>query len=205
MGKIKIFYILLLSVAVFGLSACRSSKKATHHQDEYRARHTTVKDAHYNDLSKKLSVTVDKSDDIALLTEIAGWMGTPYRYGGATKQGADCSGFVSQVYKSVYGIQLMRNSAAICKSNCKKIEKDELGMGDLVFFATSKDRSRINHVGIYLKEGKFAHASSSKGVIVSSMELPYYQRTYVSSGRVSDLAYSGGYGSFSEPDMELFL
>ena len=58
------------------------------------------------------------------------------------------------------------------------------GDSDLVFFATSKNKRRVNHVGLYLKNGRFIHASSSKGVIVSDMDESYYRRTYIGSGRV---------------------
>ena len=103
--------------------------------------------------------------------------------GATLKKGCDCSGFVSQVYKAVYGKSLERNSAAIRDKNCSKIRRSQLRTGDLVFFKTGSSR-KINHVGIYLKDNKFIHASSSKGVIVSSLEEKYYIRTYVCSGRV---------------------
>ena len=68
--------------------------------------------------------------------------------------------------------------------NCKSIPDKKIRMGDLVFFATSKNKRRVNHVGLYLKNGRFIHASSSKGMIVSDMDESYYRRTYIGSGRV---------------------
>lgn len=138
-------------------------------------------------LSKRLGVSLDRKKDkayIQLFSEVEKWLGTPYCYGGNTMAGCDCSGFVSQVYKAVYGISLQRNSASMREKNCRNIRREELQTGDLVFFKTGS-ASRINHVGIYLKEGKFIHASSSKGVIVSDLNERYYQRTYSSSGRVN--------------------
>lgn len=137
-------------------------------------------------LSKRLGVSLDGKKDksnIRLYSEVEKWLGTPYRYGGISKTGCDCSGFVSQVYKAVYGISLQRNSASMRDKDCRNIRREELRTGDLVFFKTGS-ANRINHVGIYLKEGKFIHASSSKGVIVSDMNERYYQCTYSCSGRV---------------------
>ena len=118
--------------------------------------------------------------------EVKSWIGTPYKYGGNNKRGVDCSGFVVQVYKKVYGVSLQRSSDLIYEKNCEKIKKNDLQEGDLVFFSTGRSK-KINHVGIYLKSDKFVHASSSRGVIVSDLDESYYVRTYVSSGRVKDL------------------
>ncbi len=90
-----------------------------------------------------------------------------------------------QIYKSVYQLNLERNSAMMKEKNCREIRRNQLNTGDLVFFATSGNRKRINHVGIYLKDNKFIHASSSRGVIVSDLDESYYQRTYVCSGQVN--------------------
>ena len=121
-----------------------------------------------------------------LYDEVKSWIGTPYKYGGNNKRGVDCSGFVVQVYKKVYGVSLQRSSDLIYEKNCEKIKKNDLQEGDLVFFSTGRSK-KINHVGIYLKSDKFIHASSSRGVIVSDLDESYYVRTYVSSGRVKYL------------------
>ena len=91
---------------------------------------------------------------------------------------------VMMVYKRVYGKRLERNSAKIYSKNCRKISRGELREGGLVFFNTSKGRKGINHVGIYLKDHKFIHASSSRGVIVSNLDDDYYRRTFIAAGRV---------------------
>ena len=91
------------------------------------------------------------------------WLGTPHRMGGTTKQGVDCSGFVCNVYKEIYGISLPRRSQDMAKV-CKIINnKNDLKEGDLVFF-NNKKGGTINHVGIFLDKDKFIHTSSSKGV-----------------------------------------
>lgn len=114
---------------------------------------------------------------------VESWIGTPYKYGGITKEGVDCSGFVSQVYKSVYRKKLERSAYDIFDKDCKKIKFKRLKEGDLVFFATSTS-NKINHVGIYLYDDKFVHASSSKGVIVSSLTSEYYVRHFKTAARV---------------------
>ena len=108
--------------------------------------------------------------------------------GGLTKKGVDCSGFVAIVFREVYGKQLARSSADMLKHNCKKVSRANLKEGDLVFFRTGKGRKKVpNHVGIYLKNGKFIHTSTSNGVIVSSLSEPYYVRTWLTGGRVKNL------------------
>ena len=106
--------------------------------------------------------------------------------GGSTKRGVDCSGFVSIVYREVYGKQLARSSADMLKYNCKKVSRAKLQEGDLVFFKTGRGGKRgvPNHVGIYLKNGRFIHTSTSSGVMVSSLSEPYYTRTWLTGGRV---------------------
>ena len=112
-------------------------------------------------------------------------MGVPHRTGGLTKRGVDCSGFVSIIYREIYGKELARSAADMLKYNCKKIGRSKLREGDLVFFRTTKGKKNMpTHVGIYLKNGRFIHVSSSKGVIVSSLSEPYYERTWLTGGRV---------------------
>lgn len=111
------------------------------------------------------------------------WLGTPYKYGGDSKQGVDCSGMVMQVYKTVYNKSLHRSAYDIMDKDCKKIKFSKLKEGDLVFFATSTT-GKVNHVGIYLYDDKFVHASSSKGVIISSLTNNYYVRTFKTAAKV---------------------
>jgi cell wall-associated NlpC family hydrolase len=125
------------------------------------------------------------ADNMALYREAASWIGVPHAEGGTSRRGTDCSFFVYAVYKAVYGKLLERNSAAMYVKNCVRVSKNGLKEGDLTFFNTGgKAGSGINHVGIYLKNNKFVHASSSRGVIVSDLEEPYYRKTWVCGGRV---------------------
>ena len=119
----------------------------------------------------------------ALISEAREWIGTPYRYGGKEKGGADCSGFIMQVYKAVTGIPLPRTTQGQ-RDFCTEIKKDDLAAGDLIFFSSKAAGGKTAHVGMYLGNGTMIHASSSRGVIESSINSSYYVKYYLSSGRV---------------------
>ncbi|MDR1981825.1 MAG: C40 family peptidase [Tannerellaceae bacterium] len=137
------------------------------------------------ELSRRFGVRITPEDHLHLYATASKWLGTPYRMGGNTLRGVDCSGFVVAVYREVYHKKLARTSAGILNENCRKVKRSKLREGDLVFFRTdNKKKKEPNHVGIYLKNGKFVHASSSKGVVVSSLSEPYYVRAWMTGGRI---------------------
>ena len=70
------------------------------------------------------------------------------------------------------------------QQDCRELSKQQLRGGDLVFFATTKNKKKINHVGIYLKDNLFVHSTTSRGVILSSLNEDYYRKTWVGAGRV---------------------
>lgn len=109
------------------------------------------------------------------------WLGTPYRYAGRSLKGIDCSNFVNEVYKSVFGFMAGTNSAEQY-ARSHRVGKEELKEGDLVFFKINK--KRISHVGIYLGNDRFVHSSRSKGVIVSDLKHPYYKTRFAGAGRL---------------------
>lgn len=134
-----------------------------------------------NTLTEKTGVVLDGSENILLYKTISEWMGTPHKLGGYNKTGIDCSAFVIEVFAQVYGYNLNRSSYEML-NNVDTINKQNLKEGDLIFFKTYKNR--VSHVGIYLKNNKFVHASSSKGVIISDLNEEYWLINYYLAGRV---------------------
>lgn len=119
-----------------------------------------------------------------IVEEAYTWLGTPYKYAHDEKgKGTDCSGMVMRVYETAVGEKIPRNSAKQAE-HCEKVNADKVDAGDLIFFATGKDPERVSHVGIVVDSMSFIHASSSKGVVVSKLSSPYFQRTFVMFGRV---------------------
>lgn len=132
------------------------------------------------------TIHVGKGDAVHQLIaeEAYSWLGTPYAYAKSEKgKGTDCSGMVMKVYENVGGWKLPRNSAKQAEF-CDTPDSDEIEVGDLVFFATGKDIETISHVGIMLDEENFIHASTSKGVVISKINTPYYIRTFKKFGRI---------------------
>jgi cell wall-associated NlpC family hydrolase len=112
---------------------------------------------------------------------IEDWYGTPYHFGGSTRNGIDCSAFAGNLMVAVFGIGLPRMAKDQYKV-CQRISKDEMEEGDLVFFHTT--RKGISHVGVYLGNNKFVHASLNYGVTISDLGDGYYARKLVAAGRV---------------------
>ena len=132
----------------------------------------------------RLDMDIDLEDNHRLYIESARWIGVPYRSGGNSKRGVDCSGLTSNIYRTVYRKRLERSSDRQRTEDCRKVRKAKLEEGDLVFFHNGRNKRRATHVGIYLKEGRFIHASTSKGVTISHLDEPYYKRCWMQGGRV---------------------
>lgn len=118
----------------------------------------------------------------ALYGFIDDWYGTPYRLGGTTRKAIDCSAFTRQLFSDVYGENLDRTAAMQFMMTKRIYDKNELKEGDLVFFSIKT--KRISHCGLYLGDGKFVHASSSQGVVISDLAQAYWSRYYAGAGRL---------------------
>ncbi|MTI21437.1 NlpC/P60 family protein, partial [Fulvivirga sp. RKSG066] len=109
-----------------------------------------------------------------------GYIGTPYKWGGTSRSGIDCSGLLCNSFR-IANYNLPRTSDAQSKIG-KKVKKNKLQPGDLVFFATGKKRRKVTHVGLVteVKGGKvkFIHSSSSLGVVISDMDVKYYRKRF---------------------------
>ncbi|MDR3090533.1 MAG: C40 family peptidase [Desulfobulbaceae bacterium] len=108
------------------------------------------------------------------------WRGTRYRAGGASRAGVDCSGFTALTFRDVYGVQLPRSAREQAMRGVS-VDRDSLLPGDLVFFKRGRG---IDHVGIYLGNGKFMHASSRQGVTISSMNNAYWRGKFLKGSRM---------------------
>ncbi len=117
-------------------------------------------------------VKLDHADQTrqALMSQYKKWANTPYRSGGISRKGIDCSGLVHIIFLQKFGIELPRTVAHQARLG-KKINKKKLQPGNLVFFKTG---GRSRHVGIYVGNQKFLHASAKKGVIISTLKNPYW-------------------------------
>lgn len=135
----------------------------------------------YHYYAQTLGLNLAYNENKDLLRSVTDWMGTPYHYGNNSRRGTDCSGFVTRVFREVYGVTLQRSSRSMFTTT-KHVAKSEMKTGDLVFFR--RGRGPIYHVGIYLKDGKFAHSATNGGVMVSSLKQEYYRRNFYAAGRV---------------------
>ncbi len=129
----------------------------------------------------KCGMELNDKDNPKLYEAIDSWYGTPYLYGGCSTSGVDCSCFVGHIFKTVYGVSLHRVASDIQKDVYKDVKRNDLREGDIVFFTNSK--GKVGHVGIYLKEDMFVHSSTSKGVIISSLENSYWKNHFYKGGR----------------------
>lgn len=165
-------------VCILILASCNTSRRATvPSRDE-----GYIEEIEFSRLPKERKLLVREAEE---------WLGTPYVYARQDKgKGTDCSGLVMQVYLTALDCELPRNSARQAEF-CRRIKAEEAVAGDLVFFATGKDKSKVSHVGILVDEESFIHASSSKGVVRSKMSNPWYAKRFLMYGRVPGLDKKG--------------
>jgi len=128
-----------------------------------------------------MNVDVESLKNISLLGFIDNWFGTRYKLGGTTKRGIDCSALTGALLLAVYGFNLPRTARQQYDAT-DHIDKDELHEGDLVFFNT---HGGVSHVGVYLENDYFLHASTH-GVTISSLDDHYYAKRFICGGRVED-------------------
>jgi cell wall-associated NlpC family hydrolase len=161
-----VILMLFLAVAAAGWTGCSSSGTSSGYSG-YRSGSTVQ------------SLTGERR---LVILESQKWMGTPYRYGGTTREGADCSGFVLSVFAKA-GVSLPRTADAMFHTGTP-VTLGKILPGDLVFFSDRSVGDGITHVGIYTGQEKFIHSSSSSGVIVSSLTQSYYRTHYAGARKV---------------------
>ncbi len=134
------------------------------------------------DTNAAASDTVSPSlDSTLLMRTISEYLGVPYKHGGESADGIDCSAFTRSVFEKAFMLTLPRSTEEQYRTG-KKIRKKNLSRGDLVFFSTAGRTP--SHVGIYIGDGLFAHTSVNEGVTISSLSTPYYQQRYIGARRV---------------------
>lgn len=190
--RISYSWIILLSAILF-LSSCGARKKSMGRptagavkpnknapiSDASDARGMEFSNNKLENYAHLLGVKTKDLDSKSLYYMIDDWMGTPHRMGGLDKGGVDCSGFVGMLYQKVYGKDLPRTSRDMAEKVKRKYD-DQLKEGDLVFF--SFGGRNIDHVGIYLHNGKFVHVSTRKGVIISNLKDAWYSKYFTRCG-----------------------
>jgi lipoprotein Spr len=132
-----------------------------------------------------LNIEVELTQPASLYRFIDQWWETPYQYGGSTLSGIDCSAFSAKLQAELYQYHLPR-TAKEQYSMCAMIDSANAKQGDLVFFSTT--RKSISHVGVYLANGYFVHASTSLGVTISHLSETYYQKRFRGFGRFNPTA-----------------
>lgn len=132
-----------------------------------------------------INIKGDTEVSRALLSQHQSWQGTPYRLGGETQDGVDCSAFTKLTYRQQFGIHLPRTTKGQAYYG-ESIHPSSLQAGDLVLFQTNGTKQR--HVGIYVEDGVFLHASTSIGVTLSRLDNPYWSKHYWKAVRPSEMA-----------------
>lgn len=170
MTRISAFVLIVLL-----LSACHSSKNSSRWEDPVYARPPEPPSAQH-------AAQGDVSDSRRAVVDAAcGWIGVPYKYGGNTRSGVDCSGLVCMAFEKGAGLKLPRSSAEQAKW-CKSVSQSRLQPGDLIFFTNKRGGGRINHVAIYVGDGRMVHSTSSRGVTISSLDEDYWHSHFHSCG-----------------------
>jgi len=128
----------------------------------------------------------DNSLKEKMLMEIIKYLDTPYKYGGSSKNGIDCSAFTQAIFQNTFSVALLRSARDQYTQGSVIESREGLKFGDLIFFNTRR-RVRPGHVGIYIGDNLFAHSSSKNGVIVSSLDLDYYSKRFMGGRRLDGL------------------
>jgi cell wall-associated NlpC family hydrolase len=134
--------------------------------------------------TQNINLKVDKnglSNTDDLNTFIHDWLHTPYKYGGMSRTGIDCSGFTCLVMLHVYNLPAPRTAQEQYNKG-RKLSDSRIERGDLVFFRNVRGKG-VDHVGVYLGDGKFAHATESAGVVISNLNEDYYRKRYFGACR----------------------
>ncbi len=164
---------LTLLVFLSLLAACGSIRPAPRYTD------STNTGAVVRELEERRHATPSR-----LARVVDSYLGIPYKWGGTTRAGMDCSALTRAIFRETYGVELPRTSKQMYGVGRAIPQEQSLKPGDLVFFKNTYSGPGVSHVGIYLGNGRFAHASSSKGGTITPLDNPYFQPRYIGARRV---------------------
>jgi|GEM_PF-400601 cell wall-associated NlpC family hydrolase len=173
--------VLGMAFAIISLSSCGSTQRISSYSQKSPQSDNPYHDIYFNESAEAIPTKIRRIADNAL-----SFRGTPYSYGGTTKNGMDCSGLIYVSFQEE-NVSIPRISRNMAKTG-KRLRQRQIEPGDLLFFQTSKSHKRINHVGLVLESNagsiKFIHSTTSRGVIVSTLKNPYWKRHFVVARRV---------------------
>lgn len=175
MRILALFFLLLIfsGCAVQNSNAVLPSQRGQDYKKEEKKESTkTVEKKITPSTGNTTENSVKKTENSSLKKVAESYLGVRYRYGGTTKKGIDCSGFIWRVFQGVGHKEFQRTSSSELYKMGKKVSRSALQLGDLCFFGPGRS---VNHVGIYMGNNKFIHASSSKGVTYSSLDNVYWK------------------------------
>ena len=177
--KPKIIIVYAALTAIGFLVSCHSHKEVTTSVKNDTAK---VSDVKMKNIAAILGVSEKEIKNERLYEFVTDWYGVPYKYGGCSKNGTDCSCLTINLYSSVYKKQLPRSADDMAKA-CDKVSERKADEGDMVFFKINS--KQVSHVGVMLKNNKFVHASTSKGVLISDLNEAYYKKYFYCYGRMN--------------------
>lgn len=173
--NMRMLRVFIFSIVVIFLAACHSARES--------GSTSTSAEASKSVMSKYAAMmrVSEKELDRKLIYFVDAWYGAPYKYGGGGKAGIDCSHLVCRIYKDVYGKNVTGTASDLEKMS-DDVKESKLKQGDMVFFKI--ESSKISHVGIYIANNHFVHASVKKGVIINNLEDKYYKKYFYKGGRI---------------------
>lgn len=167
-------------LSLFIIISCKSGKDLAKNQQTSTNEKSTGRIQ--NKYALLLNIPKNEISNLALYAFIDEWYGAPYKYGGRSKNGIDCSNFVSELYQNIYHLSVSGSSSSIY-NQCKPLSRNALREGDLLFFKIEKDN--ISHIGVYLQNNKFVHATTKKGVMIDDLDEAYYKKYFYKAGRLT--------------------
>jgi murein DD-endopeptidase / murein LD-carboxypeptidase len=195
------FVLLLMLISGLCFTSCKSTKQAERKKDRTEKVSKKKKEKKDKDLTEDtvtkanreaeqklklkyaeiLGVNDRQLQNVALIKFVDEWQGVPYKYGGGNKSGVDCSNFTSLLYENVFSKKIIGNSAQLAELTAP-VKESNYKEGDLLFFKIKGDK--ISHVGVYLINNKFVHATTSKGVMINDLSETYYKKYFIKAGRI---------------------